>query len=92
MVTMVQSKSNAISFMFKCLIRSIIWVTKFFVLREREEADNDGDEDVENIPDCELNVLLLLLLLLLLEDVNDDDEDENDSLGKFRMGTIGNDI
>ncbi len=61
------------------------------MLREEEAtaADDDGDEDVENIPDWELNVLLLLLLLL--EDVKDDDE-ENDSLGKFRMGTIGNDI
>ncbi len=60
------------------------------MLREEEAAadDDDGDEDVENIPDWELNVLLLLLLL---EDVKDDDE-EYDSLGKFRMGTIGNDI
>ena len=61
MVTMVQSKSNAISFMLRRLIKSSIWATRCLVEGE-EDADDGGcdcdeedvEEDDENMAEFEL--------------------------------------
>lgn len=89
---MVQSKSNATSFILKCLRESIIWLTRFLedeevnwkllftrltgVFEDEEEDDDDEEEDDEDEE----------------EEVDEDEGELDDSVYKVNCGTDEEDI